>query len=327
MPSTANYRDSSIDAAKGIGIILVALGHNWIPSHEKGELWKAIFSFHMPLFLFLSGVTLNAANPKFAFLPRVHALLKPAAFIGTLIIAKDIALHGVFLKSMYNVMYATGATLPSNQPLWYLPHIFLAISLSTLIINASNFKREKILAFLVALLILSETIPLCSTGLPWSIDILPFSTAIILAGYAAQHDVRLYKPKKTTAIFFIIIFLSLQYIFDSYMDLSARKLPNTADLIIAGIGIAATISISKIITGPALRSLAYIGKASLFILLIHQPIDTVATNMARHLASNNYLAATIGLLTGICAGILLYAGTQRFKILRALLSNQSRSQK
>ena len=40
-----------IDKAKGIGIILVILGHTICPPNIK--FW--LYSFHMPLFFFLSG--------------------------------------------------------------------------------------------------------------------------------------------------------------------------------------------------------------------------------------------------------------------------------
>lgn len=48
-------RIKSIDIAKGIGIILVVIGHTGISSSLPG-LFHWIYSFHMPLFYFLSGV-------------------------------------------------------------------------------------------------------------------------------------------------------------------------------------------------------------------------------------------------------------------------------
>ena len=45
-----------LDVAKGIGIISVFLGHT-IFSDEMWRIW--IYSFHMPLFFFLSGITYN----------------------------------------------------------------------------------------------------------------------------------------------------------------------------------------------------------------------------------------------------------------------------
>lgn len=41
-----------IDIARGLGIAAVVLGHNWIVLHEKGELFRVIYSFHLPLFFF-----------------------------------------------------------------------------------------------------------------------------------------------------------------------------------------------------------------------------------------------------------------------------------
>ena len=49
-------RISYIDMAKGIGIILVVLGHSIFPS-ENLTTW--IYSFHMPLFFILSGMLLS----------------------------------------------------------------------------------------------------------------------------------------------------------------------------------------------------------------------------------------------------------------------------
>lgn len=59
-----NKRLDWIDKAKGIGIILVVYGHvargifnAGIPMNEKsfGIIDSVIYSFHMPLFFFLSG--------------------------------------------------------------------------------------------------------------------------------------------------------------------------------------------------------------------------------------------------------------------------------
>ena len=54
-------RDSSIDIAKGVGIILVVFGHDTLcPSIIR----NVIFSFHMPLFFILSGYFYKDKNFK-----------------------------------------------------------------------------------------------------------------------------------------------------------------------------------------------------------------------------------------------------------------------
>ena len=45
-----------IDFAKGLTILLVVVGH----TISNGLIRGSIFSFHMPLFFFLSGITLKA---------------------------------------------------------------------------------------------------------------------------------------------------------------------------------------------------------------------------------------------------------------------------
>lgn len=48
-----NKRNATIDVAKGLGILLVVLGHNALLDRERGEPFRVVFSFHMPLFFFL----------------------------------------------------------------------------------------------------------------------------------------------------------------------------------------------------------------------------------------------------------------------------------
>jgi fucose 4-O-acetylase-like acetyltransferase len=54
--TTITYRDTFLDIAKGLAIILVVIGHVVQGSSEKfdGLLWfRVIYSFHMPLFVFV----------------------------------------------------------------------------------------------------------------------------------------------------------------------------------------------------------------------------------------------------------------------------------
>lgn len=54
-----NERNDCVDCAKGVGIILVVLGHNSLLCEERGWLFNVIFSFHVPLFFFLAGLFLK----------------------------------------------------------------------------------------------------------------------------------------------------------------------------------------------------------------------------------------------------------------------------
>jgi fucose 4-O-acetylase-like acetyltransferase len=72
-----------VDAARGIGIVAVVVGHVW----TKGVLRDAVYSFHMPLFFLLSGY-LFAPRPVGAFTRRqlVSQGVSYAAFLIVLIV-------------------------------------------------------------------------------------------------------------------------------------------------------------------------------------------------------------------------------------------------
>ena len=56
--TTAKFRDQFLDIAKGLAIILVVVGHVLQGSTERFDdlFWfRVIYSFHMPMFVFLSG--------------------------------------------------------------------------------------------------------------------------------------------------------------------------------------------------------------------------------------------------------------------------------
>lgn len=78
-----------IDYSKGIGILLVVYGHvlRGIQSSQIGLPWELfkfpdtiIYSFHMPLFFFLSGLFASKwaqKEPKVALLNKIKSLVYP----------------------------------------------------------------------------------------------------------------------------------------------------------------------------------------------------------------------------------------------------------
>lgn len=74
----AQPRNQIVDVARGVGILLVALGHNWIVGHDEGPLGQYIYSFHVLLFFFLAGLFINP-DETFPSLvsKRVQGLVKP----------------------------------------------------------------------------------------------------------------------------------------------------------------------------------------------------------------------------------------------------------
>src|SRR6266498_1467189 len=79
--TAATQRVAYVDVAKGIGIILVVMGHNDFALISPFA-HKLIYSFHMPMFFFMSGMFFRPDVPFWSFLwNRFNRLLKPFLFI------------------------------------------------------------------------------------------------------------------------------------------------------------------------------------------------------------------------------------------------------
>jgi fucose 4-O-acetylase-like acetyltransferase len=120
-----------LDIAKGIGILLVVLGHN---DFEVISLFvqRLIYSFHMPMFFFLSGYFINPTVPFFDFFKkRFNALMKPFLFTIFLIYFTSVSFEKMGFNTavtrIVKSLYGSGHYLDWVQ-LWFLPHLF-AVSL------------------------------------------------------------------------------------------------------------------------------------------------------------------------------------------------------
>lgn len=124
-----NERKEFIDVAKGIGIILVVLGHLDIDGQISREV---IYSFHMPLFFVLSGVFAKT-NIRFKeyFAKSFKTLYVPffVFFIVDLILFYCVKLIGLQKALKFvdpEFLSFTGVKfLVSNAPLWFILALFI----------------------------------------------------------------------------------------------------------------------------------------------------------------------------------------------------------
>ena len=77
--TTLNNRIKWIDTAKGLGLLCVILGHLGVP-----YLSTWIYTFHMPLFFFLSGIVFSGRKYRFGeYLKRkMKSLVLPYFTLG-----------------------------------------------------------------------------------------------------------------------------------------------------------------------------------------------------------------------------------------------------
>lgn len=128
-----------IDKLKGFAILLVVMGHLTDKSmvNESYLLNNIIYSVHMPLFMFLSGIfAFNKISTfKNMIYKRFLRLLMPYFFVGgSYVVLKDFGFQDV-LKSIGGY--------------WFLPTLFLCTILGYLIVilNKNIFKKQDLCSF------------------------------------------------------------------------------------------------------------------------------------------------------------------------------------
>ena len=127
-------RSEMIDIAKGIGILLVFLGHSL---YSGTDLFKVIFSFHMPLFFFLSGVVFcYKANLPFKHVcgSLLRTLLMPYLFFNILGLA-TVPVREIPLGLWKIVVSVLLGHSWLNGPSWFLIALFSVTLISWCLIN------------------------------------------------------------------------------------------------------------------------------------------------------------------------------------------------
>lgn len=168
-------RNNTFDIMKGIGMLLVIIGHCWFPLPIR----SFIFTFHMPLFFFVSGYFFREKNPKDLLLNDFKRLLIPYFITCTILIGigsvQDIVIKqwsetpkwliATLWGSGSTRSNALGAKLPSIGAVWFLLALFICR-------NAFNYLYSlgyKYFNTLYITLAILATIFCNFIYLPWSI--------------------------------------------------------------------------------------------------------------------------------------------------------------
>jgi fucose 4-O-acetylase-like acetyltransferase len=190
-----------IDITKGIGIILVILGHN----NFNQFLLSLIFSFHMPMFFFINGYLFHYVKYKKDVRRFIHKkfirLVVPyfitnIFFLCTYTLLYFFKLYPAFngnspIENLIGIFYGNGAPLnPPNMftnqvniPSWFLLGLFCA-SLLLYIIAYSHEKYGLPFSVFLSFLIILFGIKISKyIFLPWSFDIACVSMIFMFLGY------------------------------------------------------------------------------------------------------------------------------------------------
>ena len=280
-----NERLLWVDIAKGIGIILVILGH-MIDGYSFAG--RYIWSFHMPLFFFLSGLFMSETISIQLLLKRARQLLLPCCIFT---IISCIVFHYAIEKSLDFL----SVSLP--VPLWFLPILFLAEIECRFFICKINVYLLLVFNLSVALLCQHYNI-----GTVYSISSVFISSVFYLMGYLFQK----YNMMREISVFVFMAILSIVptmvYIFNVHTNIGNNTF-TIVGIIVAILGIAQVIILSKRLTMYKITSsvLSFMGRNSLVLMLTHMIFLQLYCHYI--IISNQLLYKVIQLLFVFCMSI------------------------
>lgn len=329
-------RSATVDIAKGIGIMLVVLGHNWL-SVRSGGLHRIIFSFHLPLFFFLSGVFLN---PEKRFnrlvIDKSRSLLKPYLLFCIIYILISIMItRHLQWNWIFGTITAIGDALPHDiGAVWFLPHLFLVTLLSWVFVKMSRtwpFPIGRTTIALIALLVAGYcsiglfrgtritlfTISMGEHGLPLALDIAIMSSFFFSAGYFFRSLVLQFKFSATLFIAAVLIFAVLHIKYRYSLDFWQRRYDHIVwSTVAAALGIYIVLGISYLLSlwRFSKRWISYIGQGSIFIMAIHGLFQVRSfCFLARIFPDLGYVVAIASFCCGVSMPLVIKEGLFRIK--------------
>ena len=284
-PEIASKRINYIDVAKGIGILMVLLGH-LIPD-DNNPLKSVIYSFHMPLFFIVSGMTLRVSKFSLLLKKRFYSILLPYLLWAMIFSAFS-------FKNCAYIIYGSNESLQragSNAMLWFLASMFFGVVISGIIIKVAMGKKKIIAASAAIMLLFAyaanqfhDVIAVNGSklGLPWAMDVTFLATSFILAGnLIAAIRIENIKTHRKFIYGCILLFVSLLGIVEGknsdigYPQMATFSIGNTFLYGIVGI----VVSIGIILLSSAIsdvledrliyKALVILGQHSMIMFILH----------------------------------------------------------
>ena len=283
-------RDNTLDVMKGLGIILVIIGH----ISQNIALNQVIYTFHMPLFFFASGFALffslrKKENFKKFFSKKFFSIIIPYAIFSLIFLIYWIILERRFrepssasvLSIFLNIFIskADAQLYPTNAVLWFLPCLFSSLIISYFLIN--NFKKKYIL---ISVFIFIAGFALASNKIfiPFALETAMIAQLFVALGYNFKLlDI---SNKLNNKFLNYIIFLFLLFLLliickvNGPVNMLSHNYNNPIYFIVgalSGIGIIyyfASFINSKI---KLKTCLTYLGQSSLNLMILHEPVKRI----------------------------------------------------
>ncbi len=297
-----------IDVLRGLSMILVVATHHPALWEHSEPLGRAIRSFSMPLFFFITGLTLGHGMTGRAVLSRMLAYLIPFALLS--LVSVPLVLHRHPELSLQDVLlgivYGTGLTM-ITVPLWFLPCLAATVLLVFVIdrleqafgvTRPSSRDLVQVLVFFALQvawrLALRHDYALeahigwgswATSGAPWSVEVALVGASWVVLGRLVSPriaDSRLTtQPQWWLLTLLVPPFIGMNALFHPVVDFNLRT--DTAPFwgpAVALCGIACAVLLSaSLAQRTAVALLTWVGTSTILILWMHASLEKSFYNL------------------------------------------------
>lgn len=272
-----------VDAAKGIAILLVLLGH-LLMGDTMMKKW--IYAFHMPFFFIAAGFFISEKSFREYATRRFYTLIMPYLVFAFFYCSLS-------LKTIPPILYSTNQSLRiggSNGMLWFLPTLFFALLCVHLL---KDKLRDRLWVSIIALVVfvsigysmnvLSHEASIGFVrkwGLPFGIDIVLLGSAFCYVGYYLSYHGAIrwmsqLKIQQLAALSLLLAVATLSAFYHTQKDYPQMA---TGDLgnwhiyfVVAVTASLGLLALSQLLTHlKHTHWLIWLGKNSLTIFLVHR---------------------------------------------------------
>ena len=296
-----------VDISKGIGIVLVVLGHvvrglvadGSIPKTSESFQWFdfALYTFHMPLFFFLSGLmaekSLKKGNKPF-FISKLWTIVYPYFLWSILLGVTLLAVGGTSAADVTPLKLLEIPVYPT-MVFWFLYALFIC---HVIFAFWPQDKRPYLVLVTAIALVVVEFIPdqMKSVWPPF------FHVVHAMVFYLAGH----YFVRFSDRIRFNVVTMLGLLVCFLLAVVGAHFLVGWKYLSIAAIpagllGVGTVIALSQCISGYMAAATALLGTASMTIYVTH----TVICSIVRKVLHVAHVPVAVQVVTGLLAGLLV----------------------
>lgn len=306
-----------IDIAKFFAIVFMIIGH--ITKNQVIRMF--IFSFHMPLFIILSGYTynppktLNKLNSNIKkYIKKILCPYAIALFLQVLvinIIYYDSFKFNIFMKELFNSFLwgnGCGNTFISTSfvgvgPIWFLITLFLAKVFFDMLNLCISDEYKRCLLYSLLLFIGIEIGRI--TWLPQGLDLVLQFLFFLYIGYIFKKYENKIKVNKKIIYILCFVFWLLCLGFNIHIEFAIRQYPYLIICVIEALcGSYCVIEYAKALENNTkiIEIMTYLGSITLYILCIHS-FDVYIIHWDK-IAINIYLECLLRVVIAIIIAVI-----------------------